>query len=64
MITMNSAIVEISTTPGYGIVRALGVQGVEVIVVRYDPHDILTVSKYAKDTIIAAQPEIIKPEEK
>jgi predicted ATP-grasp superfamily ATP-dependent carboligase len=32
-------------------------RGVEVIVVTYDPHDILTASKYVKETIVAAHPE-------
>lgn len=54
---MKPALVATSTTPGYGIVRALGMKGVEVIVITYDPHDILTVSKYAKEIIIAAHPE-------
>jgi len=54
---MNPAVVVSSTTPGYGIVRALGLMGVPVVVVTYDPDDVLTASKYAVDVIIAAHPE-------
>ncbi len=54
---MRTAVILSAHTMALGVVRALGEQGVPVVVVHYDPRDMAHVSRYVRDSILAPHPE-------